>query len=56
MDLHTNLSNVNVDLPQLNYRRDRKNSKVAETIDYESKEVKIKIEANTSLGRIDVYD
>jgi len=56
VDLHTNLSNVNVDLPQLSYRRDRKNSKVTETMGYESKDVKIKIEANTSLGRIEVYD
>jgi DUF4097 and DUF4098 domain-containing protein YvlB len=56
LDLHTNLSSVYIDLPGMEYYRDRKNSKVARTLDLDSKDVKVKIVAGTSLGRIEVFD
>lgn len=54
LDLHTSMSRVRVDVPDLIYTRNRKNSKRAKTADYESKEVKIYIDAGTSNGSVRV--
>ena len=56
LDLHTSLSSVYIDLPGMEYYRDRKNSKAARTMGYESKDIKIRVDASTSMGRIEVLD
>ena len=56
LDLHTSLSSVYIDLPGMEYHRDRKNSKAAKTMGYDSKDIKIRVDASTSMGRIEVLD
>ena len=56
LDLHTSLSSVYIDLPGMEYYRDRKNSKAARTMGYDSKDIKIRVDASTSMGRIEVLD
>ncbi len=52
LDLTTSIGKILVDLPSLEYTRDRKYHKEAITRDYESKAQKIKLKAKTSNGRI----
>ncbi|UCD43991.1 MAG: DUF4097 family beta strand repeat protein [Candidatus Bathyarchaeota archaeon] len=54
LDLHTSMSTVRVNVPDLVYTRNRRHSKRAKTANYESKEVKIYIDASTSNGSVRV--
>lgn len=55
LDLHTSMNRVNVDLPELEYRRYRRTQVAARTAGISDREVKIKIVADTSMGRIKVH-
>ena len=54
LDLGTSMSRIDVDLPDLRYERHRRTHLVAKTQGFEEKDVKITIEADTSMGRIKV--
>ena len=54
LDLHTSMSSVVIDLPDLVYSINRRNEKAAKTTNYGDKERKIAIEASTSMGKIQV--
>lgn len=54
MDLHTSMNRVDIDLPELEYIRHRRTRKVVRTTGFEEKEVKISVEADTSMGKIKV--
>lgn len=55
LDLHTSMNRVEVDLQNLEYRRYRRTHVAARTAELSNREVKIKIEADTSMGRIMVH-
>lgn len=55
LDLHTSMNRVDVDLPELEYSRYRRTWLAARTAGFSDREVKIKIEADTSMGRIKVH-
>ena len=54
LDLRTSMSHIAVDLPDLEYTRNKKTHKVAKTRGYEDKDAKVTIEAHTSHGKIQV--
>jgi hypothetical protein len=54
LDLGTSMNRIDVDLPDLRYERYRRTHLVAKTKGFEEKDVKIAIEADTSMGRIKV--
>jgi len=54
LDLRTSMSRIAVDLPDLEYTRNKKTHKVAKTRGYEDKDAKVTIEAHTSHGKIQV--
>jgi DUF4097 and DUF4098 domain-containing protein YvlB len=54
LDLGTSMNRIDVDLPDLKYERYRRTHLVAKTQGFEEKDVKIAIEADTSMGRIKV--
>lgn len=54
MDLSTSMGKIDIDLPDLEYRRRRRNHREARTVGFEEREVQIEIEADTSMGRINV--
>ena len=54
LDLHTSMSKIYVDLPDLEYRKHRRTQIIARTVGLESKNVQITIEADTSLGKIKI--
>jgi hypothetical protein len=54
LDLHTSMSRISADLPELIYTRDGRNTKMAKTAGYDEKQVQIAINADTSMGRINV--
>jgi hypothetical protein len=55
LDLHTSMNRVDVDLPELEYSKYRRTRLAARTAGFSEREVKIKIEADTSMGRIKVH-
>jgi len=54
LDLGTSMNRIDVDLPDLVYERHRRTHLAAKTQGFEDKDVKIFIEADTSMGRIKV--
>jgi hypothetical protein len=52
LNLHTSMSQISADLPELIYIRDGRNTMMAKTAGYEEKEVQININADTSMGKI----
>jgi DUF4097 and DUF4098 domain-containing protein YvlB len=54
LSLSTSNTNINIDLPDIVYSTNQRNLAVAETDDFSSKDIQIKIEARTSNGTIEV--
>ncbi len=52
LKMRTSMGHINVDLPDLEYKMYRKNRIAARTKEFDSKEVQISIEAETSMGKI----
>jgi DUF4097 and DUF4098 domain-containing protein YvlB len=54
MDLSTSMGKIDIELPDLEYHRRRRNHREARTTGFEEKEVQIEIEADTSMGKINI--
>jgi DUF4097 and DUF4098 domain-containing protein YvlB len=54
INLDTSIGSLDVNLPSINYSVDRTREKVGQTDDYESKTVQIEIDADTSIGGIEL--
>jgi hypothetical protein len=54
LDLNTSMSRISVDLPELIYTRDGRNTKMAKTSGYDEKQIQIAINADTLMGRIKI--
>lgn len=54
IDLSTSIGDINLDLSDLEYSKDKRTSKEVQTTGFASRSVQITIEADTSIGDIDV--
>ncbi|UCH58186.1 MAG: DUF4097 family beta strand repeat protein [Candidatus Bathyarchaeota archaeon] len=54
LDLSTSMNRIDVDLPDLTYEKYRRTHLAAKTQGFEEKDVKIVIEADTSMGKIQI--
>jgi len=53
LDLHTTHRRIDIDIPNLAFRRSYRDEVLATTTDFDAKEIKLSIEASTSQGRIE---
>jgi hypothetical protein len=56
VDLSTSNGRVDIDLPNMSYTTDQNTKKVAETTDFDDKDVQITIRGSTSNSSADIYD
>jgi DUF4097 and DUF4098 domain-containing protein YvlB len=54
INLDTSIGSIDVNLPNIDYSVDRSREKVGETVGYDSKTVQIEIDADTTIGGIDL--
>jgi hypothetical protein len=52
LNLHTSMSQISANVPELIYTRDGRNTMMAKTAGYEEKQIQITINADTSMGKI----
>jgi hypothetical protein len=55
INLDTSIGSIDVNLPNIDYDVDRSREKVGETVGYDSKTVQIEIDADTTIGGIELH-
>jgi DUF4097 and DUF4098 domain-containing protein YvlB len=54
VDLDTSLGSIDINLPEITYSINQRTRKIAKTVGFETKPIKINIQADTSIGDIEI--